>query len=146
MTRRRWYLAMVAGLVLLGCQGVAFGRGNAFSGPSSKVGPALGTARPAPARRAPRPAPVVDTSAPRIPLRNAAPYRPTISPYLNLFRPEASRVFNYYTLVKPQLAQLQFNAQQSQRLQSLQQQVPTPAANEGERLFMNHGKYFGRGR
>ncbi len=76
-------------------------------------------------------------------MRNAVPDRPTISPYLNLFRPEASRVFNYYTLVKPQLAQQQINQQQSALLQSLQQQAESAPAGSGQRLFQNHDKYFG---
>jgi hypothetical protein len=42
------------------------------------------------------------------------PYRPTVSPYLNLFRFNNSNVPNYYSLVRPQVQQQQFQQEQDQ--------------------------------
>jgi len=47
------------------------------------------------------------------------PARPTISPYLNLFRGNTGPLPNYYSLVRPQLYQQDFNQRQ---LTSQQQQ------------------------
>lgn len=55
------------------------------------------------------------------------PARPTVSPYLNLFRPNNGVIPNYQSLVRPMLQQQAinqqqqlFNEQQSQSLQQLQ--------------------------
>ncbi len=92
------------------------------------------------------------------------PSRPTVSPYLNLFRNNNSPVPNYYTFVRPELNQMQVNQQQQQLLlrqsaeiQGLQQnllqaQTAGPVSGTsswfqtpGSRsTFMNTGGYFGR--
>lgn len=42
------------------------------------------------------------------------PSRPTVSPYLNLLRTNASPVPNYYAIVRPQLQQNDFQRQQTE--------------------------------
>jgi hypothetical protein len=42
------------------------------------------------------------------------PSRPTVSPYLNLFRNNTGPLPNYYSLVRPQLYQQDFNQRQTQ--------------------------------
>ena len=44
--------------------------------------------------------------------RRYQPSRPTVSPYLNLFRSNTGPLPNYYSLVRPQLNQQTFNQQQ----------------------------------
>ncbi|MEQ8848753.1 hypothetical protein [Botrimarina sp.] len=53
-----------------------------------------------------------------------SPARPTVSPYLNLLRENRSPVPNYYSLVRPQLQQFQFE-QETQQIQLLQNQELT---------------------
>lgn len=50
------------------------------------------------------------------------PARPTISPYLNLLRRDAGPIPNYYSLVRPQLNQIEINQRQqvNNRLQQTQ--------------------------
>jgi hypothetical protein len=63
-------------------------------------------------------------------VRRYQPSRPTVSPYLNLFRERTGTVPNYYTLVRPfqdqyhtnQLQQ-QYMRQQNQVIQQLQSEV-----------------------
>lgn len=45
-------------------------------------------------------------------VRRYQPARPTVTPYLNLLRTNTSGLPNYYSLVRPQLNQLEFNQQQ----------------------------------
>lgn len=53
-----------------------------------------------------------------------SPSRPTVSPYLNLFRPSASdNIPNYYSLVRPQQQQYQVEQQHQQLLQQQEQQI-----------------------
>jgi hypothetical protein len=52
-----------------------------------------------------------------------SPSRPTVSPYLNLFRRGANSTTNYHTLVRPQLQQYSANQQQSANIGALQQSV-----------------------
>ncbi|MEM6798276.1 MAG: hypothetical protein AAF589_02065 [Planctomycetota bacterium] len=60
--------------------------------------------------------------------------RPTISPYLNLFRDDdglggdASAALNYQTLVRPQLRQQEFNQQMSRESQRLNARLQALAA------------------
>lgn len=64
--------------------------------------------------------------APRTVGRNSsapAVQRPTISPYLNLFRPNVGPVGNYQTLVRPQLNQQANNVRQAQAIQATQRSV-----------------------
>jgi hypothetical protein len=128
--------------------------GNAASGGSSYVGPIGTNSRTrstgvqqltsnARVRVAPPPAQVKQaTDVPR----------PTVSPYLNLFRPEASRVFNYYTLVRPQLAQDEINAQQASEIQALLQQDDEIASGQRAapstppKRFMHYRGYYRAGR
>lgn len=69
------------------------------------------------------------------------PTRPTVSPYLNLLRPNESAVPNYYSFVRPQL-QAQENQQRQQAINVQQQtaigtldrevlQITQPAARTG---------------
>ena len=51
------------------------------------------------------------------------PARPTVSPYLNLLRQNNSGVPNYYTLVRPELQQLQVNQQQQALLLKQNSQI-----------------------
>ncbi|MBL9123333.1 MAG: hypothetical protein JNG90_06840, partial [Planctomycetaceae bacterium] len=123
--------------------------GNALTS-SSYVGPAGTVAQPIIRKRAARTsaASVAPTPA-RAPLREAAAWQPppTTSPFLNLFRPEASPIFNYYTLVRPQLEQERVNQLQAAEIARLQQLINSgagqaPRAAPGGR-FMNRGGYFG---
>lgn len=52
-----------------------------------------------------------------------APRRPTVSPYLQLLRPEALEVPNYQTLVRPQIEMREAEAQNQRAIQQLQQEV-----------------------
>jgi hypothetical protein len=49
------------------------------------------------------------------------PSRPTISPYLNLYRTQRGPIPNYHLYVRPILQQQQINAQQSAAVNQLQQ-------------------------
>ena len=124
--------------------------GNALTSGSSYVGPAGAVARPVQRKRAQRlnDSPVPPTN--KVPLRSATPWQPppTTSPFLNMFRPEATPIFNYYTLVRPQLQQLEINNRQAAEIQQLQQMIYSgggasarPRSAQGAR-FMNHGAYF----
>src|SRR5438128_1612343 len=123
--------------------------GNALTSGSSYVGPAGTVSRPITRKRAPRVNEnLVAKPATRVPLRTAAPWQPppTTSPFLNMFRPEATPIFNYYTLVRPQLQQLEINNRQAAEIQQLQQMINSggggrPRSAQGTR-FMNHGGYF----
>jgi hypothetical protein len=48
---------------------------------------------------------------------------PAVSPYVNLLRDDMPAIFNYYTLVKPQLEQEAFNARERAGIGDLQQQL-----------------------
>jgi hypothetical protein len=123
--------------------------GNALTSGSSYVGPAGTVTRPMTRKRAPRVNEnLVAKPAARVPLRAATTWQPppTTSPYLNMFRPEATPIFNYYTLVRPQLQQLEINNRQAAEIQHLQQMINSGAGGrarsaQGTRL-MNHGAYF----
>jgi hypothetical protein len=91
------------------------------------------------------------------------PSRPTVSPYLNLFRNNTGPLPNYYSLVRPQLNQLDFNqrqmtAQQQQNaaigaLQAETRQLGTTTQTGKSsgfmkfqrQGFMTNGGHFGRG-
>jgi hypothetical protein len=67
--------------------------------------------------------------------RRYQPSRPTVSPYMNLFRNNVGPLPNYYSLVRPQINQLAVNnqvatqqAQQSASLNMLQSQTAKQAA------------------
>jgi hypothetical protein len=82
------------------------------------------------------------------------PARPTVSPYLNLFRRDLGRVPNYYTLVRPQLQQQAINERtqatlqrQRTQLQGVRQQLLNverstmrPTGSGGG--FMNYSHYY----
>ena len=82
------------------------------------------------------------------------PSRPTISPYLNLLRRNPSPVPNYYSLVRPQLQQLDVNRRQQAvnlhqqgQLRTLDRQVlsitESPAASTGTgAVFRNYSHYY----
>lgn len=71
---------------------------------------------------------------PRAPRRyRGVTNEPFTSPYLNLVRPDADPGFNYYTLVQPQVQQMDMNQQQvqqnfrfGQQIQQTQAQAMTP--------------------
>jgi hypothetical protein len=63
-------------------------------------------------------------AAPRSPRASRyQPNRPTVSPYLNLFRRDGSPTTNYHTLVRPQLRQQDFNRRQEATSRQLEQSV-----------------------
>lgn len=99
--------------------------------------------------------------------RRYQPARPTISPYINLFRRDRGPLPNYYTFVRPQLQQQQQNRQFQQQNNQLQRELqrqqgeiersnfapgradtnlqfrPAPVAPTGGRSsFMTHSSYF----
>lgn len=98
------------------------------------------------------------------PSRSSKPFSsvsssPTVSPYMNLFREDfdGSGDFNYQTLVRPQLNQLQLNQQfqnqnteLNQRVQSIsaQRDYSNPAGSENlyptghSTAFGYHGRYY----
>ena len=88
-----------------------------------------------------------------------SPQRPTISPYLNLYREEPDDSFpNYFAFVLPQIRQQEFAYQQQMELSRLQQQLQqtgrpavtrAPSGGTGgiephnyHARFMNTGHYF----
>jgi hypothetical protein len=79
--------------------------------------------------------------------------RPTVSPYLNLLRPQSNfGLPNYYAFVKPQIDQLATARQQGNAIQQLQTQVAqgqtAQATKEGIRptghqtTYMNYSHFF----
>jgi hypothetical protein len=70
------------------------------------------------------------------------PSRPTVSPYLNLFRNNSGPLPNYYSLVRPQLYQQSYNEQQQYQqtqqaaalnaLQTQVQQQQAPVTQTGK--------------
>jgi hypothetical protein len=78
------------------------------------------------------------------------PYRPVVSPYLNLLRGGQGAALNYYNLVRPQvqfgnsIQQLQQQVTQNQQnITGLQQQQQTGIAPTGHPIqFLNHRQYF----
>jgi hypothetical protein len=62
-------------------------------------------------------------SASNAQVRRYEPSRPTVSPYLNLFREQRSPIPNYYTLVRPFQNQYQVNQQQQQYMQRQNQAI-----------------------
>lgn len=92
-------------------------------------------------------------------VRRYQPARPTVTPYLNLLRTNTSGLPNYYSLVRPQLNQLEFNQQQraldatqARTLSQLRTEVQeslTPTGKgagfmtvERSGRFMNSAPYF----
>jgi hypothetical protein len=77
-----------------------------------------------------------------------SPSRPTVSPYLNLFRPrEVGSVPNYFSLVRPQLQQNEINQlnqqvlqRQTQAIQQLQTNVLNPQSQAQGPLVAPTGK------
>jgi hypothetical protein len=76
--------------------------------------------------------------------------RPTVSPYLNLARPDSNPALNYYNLVRPEFAvrgairQLEQNAQRNQdgflKYQEQANELPATGHAAG---FQTHLSYFG---
>jgi hypothetical protein len=90
-------------------------------------------------------------------IRNDAIYgRPTVSPYLNLLRPQGGvGAPNYQSLVRPQLDQERLNQRQGQQLQQLQSRIyqgPSSQASSGTPMairstghttqYMNYSAYY----
>lgn len=85
------------------------------------------------------------------------PSRPTVSPYLNLLRNDNGTIPNYYSLVRPQLNQLDFDNQvrisaKSQalavrRLETLSQQQGASSSPTGTgSVFNNLSHYYPQSR
>jgi hypothetical protein len=85
--------------------------------------------------------------------RSATLNRPTVSPYLNLLRPQGlNQVPNYQSLVRPQVQQERTNQQQAAALQRLDQTIGSlESRGEGttgirptghHTTFLGHGGYF----
>ena len=77
------------------------------------------------------------------------PSRPTVSPYMNLFRGNVGPLPNYYSLVRPQINQLAINqqvltqqVQQNASLSLLQSQAekPTVTPTGKSSWFMTYGR------
>jgi hypothetical protein len=79
--------------------------------------------------------------------------RPTVSPYLNLLRPDASPAQNYYTLVRPQVDQRNATLQQGSEIDSLRREVKSSSAFRGAARsqmsptghhagFLNHSRFY----
>ena len=83
--------------------------------------------------------------------------RPTVSPYLNLLRQDTGEAApNYYSLVKPQIDQIDFNQQQmrqnqqmARRMQGIQSRPAYPVAGSQyliptghQAVFMNYLHYY----
>jgi len=102
----------------------------------------------------------IGSSAVHAQVRRYQPASPTVSPYLNLVRPEGA-LPNYYSQVRPQQQQRQlqqdvarFGRQQSLVNRRLEQQLGQPRAilptgtaswfmNDGPRgYFLNSGRYY----
>lgn len=66
----------------------------------------------------------------------------SVSPYLNLYRPEGALGLagNYYSLVRPMVEQQQVNRQLSQRLRQMEAVGPSPGGYTGS--FAPTGGYF----
>lgn len=87
---------------------------------------------------------------------NAIYNRPTVSPYLNLLRPQGGvAIPNYQSLVRPMLDQERINQQQGRQLQQLQKRIyqgPSSQSSAGAPIgirstghttgFMNYSAYF----
>jgi hypothetical protein len=88
-----------------------------------------------------------------------AAYRaPTVSPYVNMLRDGMPAVFNYYTLVRPQLEQNQVNHQDRSSIHRLQSEVDRetqvksagrakqtrPSVARKRPRYMDYSGYFGR--
>lgn len=95
--------------------------------------------------------------APKRASNRYVPSRPTVSPYLNLLRNDASAATNYYTLVRPQLDQQALNYQQqmmineqseeirqlqSQRVESQKLVVRVPQGNGRSGSVYNDRSHF----
>lgn len=80
-------------------------------------------------------------------VRRYAPNTPTISPYLNLTRNNGGGLPNYYSLVRPQMQQQDFDRQQAakqqvqgQKIMTLQDEVQAGLTPTGKGAgFMNFG-------
>jgi hypothetical protein len=70
------------------------------------------------------------------------PARPTVSPYLNLFRNNTGPLPNYYSLVRPQLQQQDFNQRQ---MTAQQQQNAAIGALQVESRQMGATTQTGKG-
>jgi hypothetical protein len=81
------------------------------------------------------------------------PSRPTVSPYLNLLRRNTGPLPNYYSLVRPQLQQLEtnqrqqvLNTQQQGELRNLDRRLQiteSPVASTGARsVFRNYSNFY----
>mgnify|MGYP003501423407 CR=1 FL=1 len=80
-------------------------------------------------------------------VRRYTPNTPTISPYLNLTRNNGGGLPNYYSLVRPQMQQQDFDRQQvaqqqtqGQKIMTLQDEVQAGLTPTGKNAgFMNFG-------
>ena len=71
----------------------------------------------------------LSASASNAQVKRYEPSRPTVSPYLNLFREQRGAVPNYYTLVRPFQQQYNVNQQQQLYMQRQNQQIQQLQSN-----------------
>jgi hypothetical protein len=104
------------------------------------INPYATSAGQAAMNKMPRPMPVQSIpSAQATRLRgkpfNSVQSEPAISPYLNLYRSDSSgqnQLLNYYTLVRPQLDQIDANKKQAADMQKLRKQVLNAAQHPSQ--------------
>jgi hypothetical protein len=78
--------------------------------------------------------------------------RPTVSPYMNLYRQDAQGLPTYQTLVRPQVQQQGVNQLQQTEITQLRSQLASQRAQQQQPLpttghvtyFRNYGHYFSR--
>ncbi|MDZ4779163.1 MAG: hypothetical protein SGJ19_02810 [Planctomycetia bacterium] len=78
--------------------------------------------------------------------------RPTVSPYLNLYRQDTEDLPTYQTLVRPQVQQQRVNQVQQSELTQLRSQLATEQARQQQPLpttghvsyFRHYSHYFSR--
>lgn len=84
-----------------------------------------------------------EANAQRVPNYNR---RPTVSPYINLFNNNQGGTNNYFSFVRPQQQQAQFNQQQFVQNQNFrQQQQFSPNFNQQSQLQFGGGQATGQG-
>ncbi len=72
---------------------------------------------------------------------------PAVSPYLNLLRPDAGVIPNYYSLVRPELELRSYAQSQGMALRRLQQQVRSGRSDSRQTTghpsyFLNYSRYY----
>ena len=79
---------------------------------------------------------------PQRPFDDAAPRRPSVSPYMNLVNNPLGAATNYQSLVRPQIEQNNFNSRQSSAIAQLQRQaapIRTRSSAQGNQQLRSTG-------